>query len=266
MWAEARHGGTPGPLRFGRARSRADFERRLKLYALMQTRSRWRPETDIDWSRPSSLDSRARDLAETLANSGTYTEELGLLIAGKLMVQVDDLPVRYCLAMQIADEAKHSEAFTRYVHRTRAAPPPVPAGVEKIQADFETIGQPTALFFVHTLLEGFAFDQFTFLQRALGSDPLADVYNFVRQDEARHVAMGIDYLQFALHQEKSDEVFGIIKWCEANIFDMGYVNPQLMLWLSEISGEDPSDIDKLFKSRHRWRLERIWREVSYEEA
>jgi len=252
-------------MQFAQGRSPDDFSERLKLYERARAKSLWRPDVDIDWDRPSTLDDDKRELAANLACTGTYTEELGLVTCARLLTELDDLPARYALALQITDEAKHSEAFTRYAHRMNGTPPPVPEGVLKICSDLESIENPTALFLVHTLLEGFAYDQFSYMRPAFEGDPLGDIYKYVIADEARHVAMGMDYLRFALYQDLSDEVMDTLDWCEANVFAIGFVNPELMTWLAEISGKPSSDISHTFETRHRSRIDRIWRRGEVDE-
>lgn len=246
-------------MRFGQGRSASDFSERLGLYEASRAKSLWLPDRDIDWNKTSQLTDEKKELACQLANTGTYTEEIGLLVCSRLLMQIDDLPGRYALALQIADEAKHSEAFTRYAHRTSGSLPPPSHNVDKIRKDLEAIENPTALFFLHTLLEGTAFDQFSYIAPVFEGDPLGEIYKHVIRDEARHVAMGVDYLKFALHRDLSDEVIDTLKWCEANIFTIGFINPQLMSWLAEISGKPSSDINRMFKERHQSRIERIWR-------
>ena len=244
-----------------------DFERRLKQYEHARANALWRPERDIDWDRPSPISDDLKEVACYLAWCGTYTEEIGMLTCARLLMALDDVPGRYCLAMQTADEARHSEAFTRYVHRVQGDPPPPPEGVSQIMNDLEAIENPTALFVVHTLLEGFAFDQFSFIEPAFAGDPLADIYGYVRRDEARHVAMGIDYLSFALRRDTSDEVIDTLNWCKANVFTIGHITPEFIDWLVKITGKPSSDICKTFKARHEARLQQIWKEVNtYEET
>jgi hypothetical protein len=246
-------------MHFGNGRTAADFSDRLKLYEAARARSVWRPDSDIDWGMESTLSDDMQALGYELACTGTYTEELGLLTCSRLVTELDDLPGRYALALQMTDEAKHSEVFTRYAHRAYSEPPPPPEGVQQIRRDLESIENPTALFLVHTLLEGFAFDQFSYMRPAFAGDPLYDIYKYVIADEARHVAMGVDYLRFALAQDLSDEVVDTLNWCQANIFAIGFVDDKLMGWLSEISGKPSSDINRTFETRHQARIERIWK-------
>lgn len=252
---------------FGERRSPLDFEERLKQYERARANSFWRPDQDIDWDRPSSISEELKEVACYLACCGTYTEEIGMLICARLLAALDDIPGRYCLAMQTADEARHSEAFTRYVHRAQGNPPPPPVGASQILSDLDAIEDPSALFIVHTLLEGFAFDQFSFIGPAFKGDPLGQIYEFVRRDEARHVAMGIDYLSFALRRDTSGEVVDTLGWCEENVFAIGHITPEFIDWVARISNKPSADVYRTFKTRHESRLGQIRKEVStYAEA
>ncbi len=250
---------------FGRHRTAENFETRLRHYTRSRDVGTWNPERDIDWDVPSKLPMDLREAAYSLAGAGTFTEEIGLLTCSRLLSVIDDLPVRYCLAIQMADEAKHSEVFTRYLHQAGMEPPSPSEGVVKMLRDLDDIEDPTALFIVHTLLEGFALDQFSFLQDAFAGDPLAQIYGFVRQDEARHVAMGLEYLRFALHQNTSGEVFETLKWCEANIFAIGNLDPELVNWMAEMTRKPAPEIRNTFETRHQNRLSILWKEVSANE-
>ncbi|WP_454887645.1 hypothetical protein [Sphingomonas oryzagri] len=253
-------------MQFASGRSPWDFSQRLRLYERVRAKSGWRPDRDIDWDAPLALSPERLELASQLACTGSYTEEIGLLTCGRLLSSLDDLPARYMMGLQIADETKHSEVFTRLAHRmSGAAPPPPPDNVNRICDDLEGIRDPISLFLVHTLLEGFAHDQFKFIAPTFEGDPLGAAYQFVIRDEARHVAMGIDYLRFALHRNVSDEVLETIEWCEANVRAIGFISPVLMDWLAGISGQPSSDIAELFEARHQARLDRIWKRGRYHE-
>ncbi|MEA1671955.1 hypothetical protein [Nitrospirillum sp. BR 11163] len=249
-------------MKFGRGRAARDFTERLRLYEKARSKSTWRPDVDIDWEKPSILKGNKRELAHKIACTGTYTEEIGLFVCARLLQEIDDLPARYALALQISDEAKHSEVFTRYIHVNFGEEPPPPTeSIKKISDDLSSIRTPEALFFVHTALEGFASDQFSFLMRAFRGDTLHDIYKYVLKDEVRHINLGIEYLVFALHQGLSEQALNEIQWCEANIRMIGFVNSELMTWLSEISGAPAADIAHVFEKNHQARLQRIWKGV-----
>jgi ribonucleotide reductase beta subunit family protein with ferritin-like domain len=244
---------------FGAHRSRRDFEERLSLYERARRDSPWNPVKDINWDRASTLPDHLKAVAISCAGAGTYTEEVGLLTASRLVLELDDAPVRLCLAKQILDEAKHSEAFARYYHKfaLEAELPPPPHGTALMLEKFANVKDPTCLFIIHTLVEGMALDQFSLLCDAMAADQLGDIYRYVMRDEALHVAMGLDYLQFAFSHARSDDVTEKFEWCKANIFVTARYSAELCAWMAEISHRTASDVKQMFESRHDKRLKQI---------
>ena len=238
--------------------SSSEFESSLKGYELLRHAKKWDVSKDIRWELIDDLPAHMQEIGCQLAVSGSYNEEIGLLTAGKLIEKLDDTSGRYALAAQMADEANHSDAFSRYVYAVLGHLPDPSEGSISLLRDLDGIDNTSALFAVHTLLEGLAFDQFTFLQKAFDNTTLGDIYGNVMQDEARHVAMGIDYLKDYMRRDSSEEVKCTEKWCRENILELARVRPELFHDMEELTGESSSDIKERFIRRHNSRLEQIF--------
>jgi hypothetical protein len=251
---------------FGCHRNRRDFDERLALYERARRNNRWNPVTDINWQRPSMLSEHHRHAAALCAGAGTYTEEVGLLTAARLALEIDDAPVRLCLAKQISDEAKHSEVFARYCHKFGGSgdlltPPERPSVLLR---QLDEIRDPTRLFILHTLIEGMALDQFSVLSEAMTGDVLGEIYRHVMRDEAMHVAMGLDYLKFAFSHGPSGDATEKLTWCRANIPVIAQCTARMYAWLAEISHRTASDVKQMCESRHAKRLNQIQSYISEE--
>ena len=179
-------------------------------------------------------------------------------MAAKLQLSAPSMRVRHHLIQQGADEARHSEVFERYVQRVAGRPCEPPAGPRALLSALDDIEHPVGLLVIHTMLESYALDQFSYLQAAFDGDLLGDIYALVRQDEARHVAFGFGYVKNSLCKDKSDELFDVLRWCEENILLLAQVKPGTFSWIAEASGECSSDVEERFMARHKSRFERMY--------
>jgi hypothetical protein len=174
--------------------------------------------SDLHWDRPHTLDEEGTRLAHHVASQGIYTEEAGMLAACSLARVFDDRATRRMMSRQAADESKHSEVFDRYLHKRFGYPLPRVAATNNLLANLEAIGDPLRLLLAHTLLEGMALDQFRLFVERFSGDLLGEIYEFVRSDEAQHVAVGMRLCVALVGKQKPDEVEELREWCRANLF------------------------------------------------
>lgn len=244
--------------RFGIIYKETDIDQTMRQYEHMRHANNWCPTTDIDWGLVGDFDEETRGICTALALQGSYTEEVGLLVAARLIEMVEDLPMRYCLGVQAADEAKHSEVFARYIDQWspriagNAVPPQKPL---KLLHDLLNRVDTIELFVLHTMLEGLAMDQFGLLTNAFKGDTLGQIYRYVRKDEARHVAMGMDFLNSALRRITPDEALTKLEKCRAELFTIAHVDDTLFDCMAKLTGCASSDINRRITSRAESRFE-----------
>ncbi|HEX4431942.1 MAG TPA: ferritin-like domain-containing protein [Frankiaceae bacterium] len=164
-----------------------------RLYA-SACASQWDPATAVDWSRPVDL---SPDVEAAVVQLMTYlveNEQAALVIPAKLLARVHPhfREVLQLLAIQVADEARHIEVFTR-----RALLGGGEMGVSGAggRASLDTLLHEhdftLAGFLLSVLGEGSFLDLLRFLQRHAPDPITAEVCRLALADENRHVAFGV---------------------------------------------------------------------------
>jgi para-aminobenzoate N-oxygenase AurF len=205
------------------------------LYRKAKT-SQWDVDLDIDWTIGGQID-RARDLDNPLnrfhiPNGGVFsrlsdsrladlghasaawtvsqflhTEQGALACAAKLVQAVPWIDAKFYAATQVMDEARHMEAYARYVREKMEWEFPVSPHLANLlddvtrdsRWDFTYLG-------MQVVIEGLALAAFG-LQYKLSPDPLLrQITRYVMADEARHVAFGVLSLREAYADMTSAEI------------------------------------------------------------
>jgi hypothetical protein len=238
-------------LRFGRM----DCDTRSsRLYARARQRGGWQVGAVVAGLDRPGLDAEWAEWAWQLTSSSVYAEQTGLVVAASLLQDVDELTARMCLATAVSDEAKHVEVFATAAELLGGSVLPVRPAAETAYAELIALDDWMDRFVVHTMLEGFAMDEFALFMRALGDSAVEQVYAHVRRDEIAHVAMGLDYLTarlpdpaFAGTRERFDEL-------EQFAFRVGGVDDAFFINLAPFAGRTPEDFRRAFVDRHRHRM------------
>ena len=174
-----------------------------RLYA-QAAASQWNPATAIDWGEPFEL---APEIESAVVQVMTYlieNENAALLVPARFIAQIHPhfREVMQLLAIQVADEARHIEVFTRR------------ALLRGSELGFSTVGGQASLktlldeadftlasFLLSVLGEGTFLNLLWFLQQH-GPDPVTrKVAQLAAQDEARHVAFGMGHLQYQISKD-----------------------------------------------------------------
>jgi hypothetical protein len=120
-----------------------------------------------------------------------HGEQGALLSAGRLVAMAPDMDTKFYAAAQAADEARHVEAYTRYVELLGNCYPVNPA--LKRMLDTVTAESQWDIIFLgmQIIVEGLALAAFRF-EHTRSFDPvIAQLTQLVAKDEARHVAFGL---------------------------------------------------------------------------
>lgn len=167
-----------------------------KLYA-QAAAGQWDPATAVDWSAPTDL---AADVEAAVVQVMTYlveNEQAALMVPARFLGRIHPhfREVIQFLALQVADEARHIEVFSR-----RAALSGGPLGVSGAggRASLQTLlDEPDwalASFLLSVLGEGTFLSLLSFLERHAPDPVTRQVARLALQDEARHVAFGVGHL------------------------------------------------------------------------
>ncbi len=174
-----------------------------RLYA-QAAAAQWDPATAIDWSAPFHL---APEIESAVVQVMTYlieNENAALLVPARFIGQIHPhfREVMQLLAIQVADEARHVEVFTR-----RAMLRGGKLGVSTVsgQSSLKTLlDEPNftlASFLLSVLGEGTFLNLLWFLERHAPDPVTRRVAQLAAQDEARHVAFGMGHLQYHISRD-----------------------------------------------------------------
>jgi hypothetical protein len=163
--------------------------------------SQWDPATAIDWTEPFDL---AEEVEAAVVQVMTYlieNENAALVVPARFLGQIHPhfREVQAVLAVQVADEARHVEVFTRRAELKGAR-----LGLSTVsgQASLLTLLEEPDFALAHFLLsvlgEGTFLSLLSFLERYAPDPVTRRVTHLALADEARHVAFGMAHMEAVL--------------------------------------------------------------------
>ncbi len=171
-----------------------------KLYA-QAAAAQWNPQTAIKWDEPFELDEEVEQAVVQVMTYLIENENAALQVPARFIAQIHPhfREVLQLLAIQIADEARHVEVFTRRAAlRGRELGLSTVSGQQSLKTLLDEPDFALASFLLSVLGEGTFLNLLWFLERR-APDPLTrEIVRLVAQDEARHVAFGVGHLQYQL--------------------------------------------------------------------
>ncbi len=173
------------------------------LYA-QAAAAQWNADTAIDWTAPFELPDIVEDAVVQVLTYLIENEEAALVVPARFLGQLHPhfREVQALLAIQVADEARHIDVFTRRLRLKGREPALSTAGG---QTSLKTlIDEPdfsVAQFLLSVLGEGTFVILLHFLREHAPDPVMRDVARLAARDEARHVAFGMMHLMSRLEQE-----------------------------------------------------------------
>jgi hypothetical protein len=176
-----------------------------KLY-VQAAGSQWDPAAAVDWSAPIDHD---EDVERAVVQVMTYlveNEAAALVVPARFLGSVHPhfREVVQLLAVQVADEARHIEIFTR---RAQLQGAPLgwssAGGRHSLQTLLDEPDFAVASFLLSVLGEGTFLSLLSFLERHGPDAVTRRVAQLALQDEARHVAFGMSHLRSHIDAEPS---------------------------------------------------------------
>jgi TusA-related sulfurtransferase len=207
-WGLAARGATVeagSPAMHFRLDQKADVwsSRAADLYA-QAAAAQWDPETAIDWNAPFELPDIVEDAVVQVLTYMIENEVAALIVPARFLGQLHPhfREVQAVLAIQVADEARHIDVFTRRLRMKGREPALSTAGG---QTSLKTLLDETdfsvAEFLLSVLGEGTFVSLLQFLH-AHAPDPVTrQIARLAARDEARHVAFGMTHLASRLALE-----------------------------------------------------------------
>lgn len=171
-----------------------------KLYA-QAVAAQWNPNTAIPWDDPFELD---EDVESAVVQVMTYlieNENAALQVPARFIAQIHPhfREILQLLAVQIADEARHVEVFTRRATlRKKELGLSTVSGQQSLKTLLDEPDFALASFLLSVLGEGTFLNLLWFLEQHAPDPVTRQVARLVVQDEARHVAFGVSHLQYQL--------------------------------------------------------------------
>ncbi len=174
-----------------------------QLYA-QAVAAQWNPDTALDWHQPITLPEVIETAVVQVMTYLVENENAALIIPARFLGQLHPhfREIQALLAIQIADEARHVEVFTRRIRLNGYEP------------GLSTVGGQTSL---KTLVDEPDFSLAAFLLSVLGEGTFVNLLNFLHEyapdpltrqiarltavDESRHVAFGMAHLSHRLSLE-----------------------------------------------------------------
>jgi hypothetical protein len=174
-----------------------------RLYAAA-TAAQWDPDQAIDWKAPFELPDEVEDAVVQVMTYLVENENAALLVPARFLGQMHPhfREVLQCLAITIADEARHVEVFTRRIALKGRTPALSTAGAQaSLKSLFDAPDFSVASFLLSVLGEGSFVNLLNFLYKHAPDPVTRQICRLAGIDEARHVAFGMSHLAWQIAHE-----------------------------------------------------------------
>jgi hypothetical protein len=242
--------------------------------------NQWNAETDLDWSLPCSKDTfvvqpemsllaqatklmgkdeatqkaAAFDEINYLLSQLLHGEQAALQLCGQLTNVCDKMDEKWYAASQVIDEARHIEAFSKFMQRKMGTIYPISPTLKVLldillradDAKKKTLG-------MQTLFEGMAVGIMDFLRSQCLNPLLIETLRRVEQDEARHAAFGVLMMRRVVREASTEEKNELEDWA-FSILEALNANQQLDM-LHQLGPKydlDPEGITRAMLGMEQW--------------
>ena len=242
--------------------------------------NQWNAETDLDWSLPCSKDdfivapemsllaqatrmmgrdeatqkAAAFDEINYLLSQLLHGEQAALQLCGQLTNVCDKMDEKWYAASQVIDEARHIEAFSKFMQRKMGTIYPI-GGTLKVLLDIllEADTAQKKTLGMQTLFEGMAVGIMNMLRTQCRNPLLVETLRRVEQDEARHAAFGVLMMRRVVRDASTEEKNEMEDWA-FSILEALNANQQLDMLhaLGPKYGLDPEGITRAMLGMEQW--------------
>jgi len=174
-----------------------------------------------------------------------HGEQGALLTAATVAHGVPDSKAKWYAATQTMDEARHVEAYDRYVNKIAIHYPMVPWLKELIDTTLQTNNFCKVMIGMNMIIEGLALGAFNNMYKQTREPLLKSITFNVMRDESRHVSFGHVYLTptvAALHADEREDLAQfafdagkILMAGQTGLMDAGFLK------VLQVSGIEPED-------------------------
>lgn len=166
--------------------------------------NQWSAARDIPWANLPKLPAEIEAAVCQIMTFLTENEFAALYVPARFIPRIHPhyREVVQVLAMQIVDEARHAEAFTRRAEaRGNGLGTTAVSGQLSLQTLLEEPDFSTAAFLLCVMGEGTFLTLLKFLEEHAPDPVTAMLARLAHRDEARHVAFGMEHLRYVLERE-----------------------------------------------------------------
>ena len=138
-----------------------------------------------------------------------HGEQGALMTAATVTHAVPDMKAKFYAATQTIDEARHVEAYDRYVNKIAIHYPIVPWLKQLIDVTLSTCDFHKVMIGMNMIIEGLALGAFNNMYKQTAEPLLKSITFNVMRDESRHVSFGHVYLTpvvAALHSDDREDL------------------------------------------------------------
>ena len=138
-----------------------------------------------------------------------HGEQGALMTAATVTHAVPDMKAKFYAATQTIDEARHVEAYDRYVNKIAIHYPIVPWLKQLIDVTLSTCDFHKVMIGMNMIIEGLALGAFNNMYKQTAETLLKSITFNVMRDESRHVSFGHVYLTpvvAALHSDDREDL------------------------------------------------------------
>ncbi len=207
----------------------------------------------LDYARMPFFARLSRSQQETFAAHSTaqllsqflHGEQGAVLTASAITHAVPDMKARYYAATQTMDEARHVEAYDRYVNKIAIHYPVVGWLKELVDATLTSGNYAKIMIGMNMIIEGLALGAFNNMYRQTHEPLLKSITFNVMRDESRHVSFGHIFLAPTVAGMHADDREDLAQFAyqAVEILVKGQTGPMDpgFLKVLEVSGIDPQD-------------------------
>ena len=195
-------------------------DNRIKRLYELGKELNWNAGTDIDWSQPMPDRGDApppifwddykpyqelsnEDKFKFLQHRGSWSlsqflhgEQGALLVASQLVSCAPTFNAKLYAASQTFDEARHVEAFNKYIQTRQRMMYPIGNGLKSLLDKILTDPRWDLKFIgMQIIIEGLALAAFNVARQGTNDPVFKDMLYLIIRDEARHVTFGVNYLE-----------------------------------------------------------------------
>ena len=180
------------------------WARELHAIYSQATASQWSAARDIPWNELPKLPGDVETAVAQVMTFLTENEFAALYVPARFIPRIHPhyREVVEVLAMQVADEARHGEAFTRRAEAGGAGlGTTAVSGQMSLKTLLEEPDFTTATFLLCVMGEGTFLTLLKFLADHAPDPVTAALARLAHRDEARHVAFGVEHMRYVFERE-----------------------------------------------------------------